>query len=379
MKINLTNVFPPKILFSDDKPCVSIYMTTHRSSPDNEQDPIRFKNLLKEIEKSLDNYYKTDKEKFMKPLYDVLNDEAFWKNRTESLVILMNENEGVMYELNREVKELAVVSDEYHIKPLIRNYQSYDKYYALGLSQKNFKLFEGNRYYFQEVNLDEDVITERTELLGDDVGGKVLNFGTYKGTGTSFHGHNTKNEEISKDIEKFFRYVDEFVMKNYTQVDNLPLILVSVTENQGYFRNISKNPNLLDKGIIKSYESMDINELTKEVWKVIEPMYLDKTKKLIDRFNNAQAKDLASEDLLQIAHALEEGKVDTLIVEADRVIPGFYNGVNKRIEVGDVKHHVLGDLINQFAKMAMLHKGNVIVLPKDRFPTKTGCAAIYRY
>ena len=303
MKINLTNVFPPKILFSDDKPCVSIYMTTHRSSPDNEQDPIRFKNLLKEIEKSLDNYYKTDKEKFMKPLYDVLNDEAFWKNRTESLVILMNENEGVMYELNREVKELAVVSDEYHIKPLIRNYQSYDKYYALGLSQKNFKLFEGTRYYFQEVNLDEDVITERTELLGDDVGGKVLNFGTYKGIGTGFHGHNTKNEEISKDIEKFFRYVDEFVMKNYTQVYNLPLILVSVTENQGYFRNISKNPNLLDKGIIKSYESIDINELTKEVWKVIEPMYLDKTKKLIDRFNNAQAKDLASEDLLQIAQS----------------------------------------------------------------------------
>lgn len=379
MTIKLTNVFPPEILFSENKPCVSIYMTTHRSSPDNEQDPIRFKNLLREIEKSLDTSYKVDKEKFMEPLYEIWRNETFWKNRLDGLVILMNSNEGIMYELNREVKEMAVVSDEYHIKPLIRNYQSYDKYYALGLSQKNFKLYEGTRYYFQEVDLGDDVITDRTELLGDDVGGRVLNFGTYTGTGTSFHGHNTKNEELTKDIEKFFRYVDDFVMKNYTKVKNKPLILVSVTENQGYFRNISKNPNLLDKGVIKSYDSIDVNELTKEVWNVIEPIYLDKTKNLIDRFNNAQSKDLASGDLLQIARALDEGKVDTLIVEADRVISGFYNDVNKRIEAGDIEHHVLGDLINQFAKMCMQHKGNVVVLPKDKFPTETGCAAIYRY
>ncbi len=34
-------------------PCVSIYMPTHRAFPDTKQDPIRFKNLLREAEERL--------------------------------------------------------------------------------------------------------------------------------------------------------------------------------------------------------------------------------------------------------------------------------------------------------------------------------------
>ena len=34
-------------------PCVSIYQPTHRRHPDNQQDPIRFRNLVAEAEASL--------------------------------------------------------------------------------------------------------------------------------------------------------------------------------------------------------------------------------------------------------------------------------------------------------------------------------------
>jgi hypothetical protein len=33
--------------------CVSLFMPTHRSGRDTEQDPIRFKNLIREVEESL--------------------------------------------------------------------------------------------------------------------------------------------------------------------------------------------------------------------------------------------------------------------------------------------------------------------------------------
>lgn len=36
--------------------CVSIYLPTHRAGPDTQQDPIRFKNLLREAEERLSTF-----------------------------------------------------------------------------------------------------------------------------------------------------------------------------------------------------------------------------------------------------------------------------------------------------------------------------------
>ena len=37
-----------ELLFDHKPPCVSLYQPTHRHYPDNQQDPIRYRNLLKE-------------------------------------------------------------------------------------------------------------------------------------------------------------------------------------------------------------------------------------------------------------------------------------------------------------------------------------------
>ena len=34
-------------------PCLSVYLSAHRSHPDNQQDPIRFKNLVEALKESL--------------------------------------------------------------------------------------------------------------------------------------------------------------------------------------------------------------------------------------------------------------------------------------------------------------------------------------
>ena len=38
-------------------PCLSLYQPTHRRHPENQQDPIRFRNLVKELEASLRQKY----------------------------------------------------------------------------------------------------------------------------------------------------------------------------------------------------------------------------------------------------------------------------------------------------------------------------------
>ena len=40
-------------------PCLSLYQPTHRSHPENQQDPIRFRNLVNELETSRGQKYPT--------------------------------------------------------------------------------------------------------------------------------------------------------------------------------------------------------------------------------------------------------------------------------------------------------------------------------
>lgn len=45
--------YPAELLAARGSPCLSLYQPTHRQFPDNRQDPIRFRNLLKQLSESL--------------------------------------------------------------------------------------------------------------------------------------------------------------------------------------------------------------------------------------------------------------------------------------------------------------------------------------
>ena len=47
------------LLADQDPPCLSLYQPTHRRYPENQQDPIRYKNLLRTLEESLRLRYST--------------------------------------------------------------------------------------------------------------------------------------------------------------------------------------------------------------------------------------------------------------------------------------------------------------------------------
>ena len=382
MLYEIVNDFPNEILKEKEAPFISLYQPTHRHRPENRQDLIRFKNLVQEIEDSLkEKYSKSEIEKIMKPFYSLAEDRIFWNHTLDGLAIFRAGDKCVIYNLQRPVKELAVVSDSFHIKPLIRIFQSADRYHLLGLNRNEFTLYEGNRYGFEEIEMDPEIPRTLKEVVGDQYEKPNITTGTYAsigGTGT-IHGHGSRKDEIDKDTEKFFRYVDRFVLENYSRPSGLPLMLVALAEYHTLFYNISYNPFLMKDGIKTSYDTLDSEQLRESVWEKIEPLYLEKTRILVDEYNEARAKFLGSDDLAQIARAALENNIDTLLIEADRIIPGGINTDTGELIRGDLKDPNVDDLLDDLAERVFKNRGEVVVLPKERMPTDTGAAAIYRY
>lgn len=382
MLYEVVSDFPNEILNEKEAPFITLYQPTHRHRPENKQDLIRFKNLVQEIENSLrEKYNKKKIEEIMKPFYSLAEDRLFWNHTLDGLAILRAGDKCTIYNLQRPVKELALVSDSFHIKPLIRIFQSADRYHLLGLSRNEFTLYEGNRYGFEEIEMDPNIPRTLKEVVGEEYSKPYVTAGTYGGPGGAgtFHGHGSRKDEINKDTEKFFRYVDRFVLENYSRPSGLPLMLVALGEYHTLFYNISYNPFLMEDGIKISYEALDGTQLRESVWEKIEPLYLEKTRSLVEEYNEACAKFLGSDDLAQIARAALNNNINTLMIESDRIVPGKINLDTGELIRGDLKDPDTDDLLDDLAEMVFKNRGEVVVLPKERMPTSTGAAAIYRY
>ena len=141
-----------------------------------------------------------------------------------------------------------------------------------------------------------------------------------------------------------------------------PLILVSLAEYHTIFKKISRNPYLMEEGVKDSYDSFDMNQLKENAWKIIEPTYLEKTKILVDSYEQARADSLGSDDLTQVTKAALEKRVRMLLIDDNSLISGEY-----------------GDVLDNLAGLVFKSRGEVVVLPTERMPSDTGVAGTYRY
>jgi hypothetical protein len=375
----------PAGLFFDvqEPPCLSLYQPTHRSHPDNQQDPIRFRNLVRTLEDSLRRIYPEEKIRaLIEPFRNLAADRGFWNHTLDGLAVLAAPGLFLAYRLQRPVPELAVAADSFHTKPLLRILQSADRYQVLGLNRKEIKLFEGNRDALDEIELADEVPRTITEALGEELTEPHLTAST-AGFGPAgpaiHHGQGARKDEVDVDTERFFRVVDRAVLEHHSRPSGLPLLLAALPEHHHLFRRVSHNPFLLEDGIDVHPDSVSADELRVRAWRAIEPYYLARLTELVEAFGAAKAKGLGGDDPARVAEAAVAGRVMSLLIDADCEIPGRIDSATGRVEFEDLAHPEIDDLLDDLAEWVMRTGGQVVVVPSERMPTDTGIAAIYRY
>jgi len=386
----LVNDHLRNLLGAQEPPCLSLYQGTHRRHPENQQDPIRYRNLVKALEESLRGKYATKElTPLLAPFRALADDADFWNHTLDGLAVFGGPGYFHAFRLPRPVGDLAIVADSFHVKPLVRILQSADRYQVLALNQHDVKLFEGNRDALDEIELAQGVPRTITEALGEQLSDPRLTVSSY-GTGPGGpgragggagmrHGHGGKRDEVDLDRERFFRSIDRAILEHHSRPTGLPLVLAALPEHHAPFRSVSHNPFLSADGIRLNPGALRLDELRESAWRVVEPLYQARVAQLVEAFGASSARGLGSADLSDVAAAAVSGRVDTLLVEADRHIPGRLNAQN-----GGIKHEPgadpeIDDLLDDVAELVLKGGGQVIVVPAERMPTGSGLAATYRF
>jgi hypothetical protein len=393
----LTQDYPALLRAEHEAPCLSLYQPTHRQHPDNLQDPIRFRNLVKRLEESLrQNPASRDIPALLRPFDALADDAAFWNHTADGLAVLAAPGLFRVYTLQRPVAELAVVADSFHTKPLMRIAQSADRYHVLGLSKQGFKVYEGNRDALAEMPPLDSVPQTADAWLrrgADEREGAHRAYGpagasnlTAHGTGVKHaaggvarHGTDVKQDAEDRDTEHFFRAVDRAVLEHWSQPAGQPLILAALPQHHHLYRAVSTNPHLIDAAIDVHPDALSIDALREWAWQLMQPRYLERLAGLVEAFGAANSRGRGADDLGRIAEAAVDGRVETLLIEADRLIPGPIDGASGAVTPGDLDKPWIDDTLDDLGELVLKHGGEVIVVPAERMPTRTGAAAIYRY
>jgi len=85
-------------------PCLSLYQPTRRRRSENQQDPIRFRNLVKELGTSLrQKYPAVETRLLLEPFEALAHDHAFWNHTLDGLAVLGGPSLFRVFRLQRPV------------------------------------------------------------------------------------------------------------------------------------------------------------------------------------------------------------------------------------------------------------------------------------
>lgn len=378
----LSSDFASDLLHVSRGPCLSLYLPTHRIQPDRREDPIRFRNLVRELEASLrEQYSSRDIEPALAPFRELADDAAFWRGRMlDGLAVLGAPGLFRVYQLQRPVPELAVVADSFHIKPLIRILQSADRYHVLGVDRERIRLFEGNRDQLDEIVFPEGFPRTSRDVLGEEENQRYIGaWASRAGQPGVVHGAGSASDIVDTAMERFFRASDRAILQQYSRPSGRPLLLVGLPENLARFRGYSRNPFMLPTSIEVNPDTLSLEALREQAWRAIEPVYLARLEGLVGSYQASYAHELGDSDVAKIARSAIAGRIATLLVDAERHVPGHIDLETGAIRHDELTHPSVDDLLDDIAQQVLRNGGQAIMVPSARMPTDTGLAAIYRF
>lgn len=370
------------LITQQGKWAVSLYMPTHRMGREQQQDPIRLKNLLAEAETKLlaNGLRRAEVEKLMRPAEELLWRDDFWRHQGDGLAIFLSKGFSAIYRLPAEFEELLIIGNSFHTKPLLPLLGRAGEFYILALSLNNIRLFQATPDTMHAVELDFP--TSMDEALWMDEPERYLNL--HSGSvstreGAIFHGHGI-DEDAKKNILRFFQSVNEG-LNTLLKDKTVPLILAGVDYLLPIYREANTYRNVLADGIAGNPDREDLKDLHEPAWNIVRPVFEESQKKAVEKYEqlSGQQSAQATNDLSTAVKAARFGQVETLFVPLDVQIWGRYDEANNRVIRDGQPGPGNEDLLDLAASETILNSGQVFAVPREQMPGGGDLAAILRY
>jgi len=346
-------------------PCVSILLPTSRTFPDFKKDEIVIKNLLKDAEnRLLDKFHKREIQSILDKMEN-FQKEIDYKHLLDGMgIFISNETLEIVY-MPFRVEKNVVIDESFQVRDIVHTLNRMYHYAAVVISDKKTKVYEGYNSSLSEMELEDFPVGI------DDLANHDSSFGDPRAR--------DKSSFDEKNRLKLVTFIDDALTKHVSQ--DLPLVIIGVDKQVGFFKKITKNESHILFYITGSYDYATPHELNKVIYPHLEEHIKKEKESLLGLLSEAVSRGTYTSGISQVWRKAHEGRIRTLIVEdnfsvgADLEEGGLSISLNSN---KDRKPHI-EDAVDDVAEMVILKGGNVRFVKEGSLDKHDRIASINRY
>jgi hypothetical protein len=346
-------------------PSLTITLPTHRTAPENRQDPIRLRNLVSQAtDRLLKEFSKRDMNTLLSRLDQLVNQIDF-RNTLDGLAIFVNNDFARTFQLPFTLKERVAVDDNFFTRDLVFAMNRTPRYWVLALSEKPTRFFEGTRESLIEI------AEEGFPLTHTGPGGERPLPG---GAGISRSAYRDEHHR------QFFRQVDRTV-KPFMDDDPLPLAVVGVDRFLAFYNEVSDYKSSIISTLQGSHDKTSAHDLGQLVWPGVKAALAEERQKVMEELDRAVSERKYVSNVGQVWRLAHEGRGKLLLVEEDFHFPGKLDesGVHLLPAEDATGPEVMDDAVDEIIEIVLAKQGQVAFVDNGQLKHHQGIALVLRF
>lgn len=362
---------------------VSLFMPAYATSPDSEQNPIRFHNLLRQAEDRLlaVGLHATEAHELLAPAYQLLKDSSFWQQQAGGLATYLAYEQFRVYRVPIALDERVALSHRFAVSPLLPLLDSDAHYYVLALDQRGAELYRCTAFSCTRVDVpgapDGLADTLKFDILERQEHSYTVPAGSPRGTAIHY-GVGSRADEVKVQQQRYFRGVDRAVRARLAD-ESAPLVLAGVDSLLPLYREVNTYPHLMADSMSGAVKTARPDQLQREAWPIVEPLFRQARDLALARYEELDGTGLTATSVADILPAAHDGRVAALFAREGEEAWGCYDTTLQQVTVHETRDADDIDLVELAAVQTLLHDGAIYIVPAITLSNAAPLAAVYRY
>lgn len=298
-------------------PKASLYIPTDVTGAQAQKSAMILKNQVKQATARFEELgmSRADAESAFAPISELIADSSYWRLQSRGLAVFVEPGFHRATRIPIKAGESVTIDEQFDVLPLAPVLETSGRCYILALAKNSLRLFDATRNSIEELPLG--TIPESFDEVVGDLPEQSLQFRSIGGGEAAYHGQGGTDDTESMLTEKFIRAVGKAVGDELGTARSQPLVLASVAEYLPIFRKACSYPVIHDRVIPGSPEQAQPDDLRSAAWKLLHDSETARESAERERALSLVHNSKGSVDVGEIAHAAEQGRVDTLYLPRD--------------------------------------------------------------
>lgn len=348
-------------------PSVTITLPTYRTSPDNDKDPIRLKNLVSEAVTRLESEFgKRETADLVAHLQEQAN-SVDSEHNLDGLILLVNAHYQGVFKVPYRLPERVAIDGNFLTRDIVYAMNRTPLYWVLVLSEKPTRLYLGQHSDLHEI---------REYGFPYEYNGPGTGVAVQSGIGAN------PSREKDRALEAFMRDVDSGLAEAIKE-GPYPVLVIGLPQNQSSFMGVTGNDSFIVSRLDSGLDSLSAHELGEVAWPEMKGALEERRNQILQDIDQAVSQNRFVTDLDEAWQASLDGRVDTMVVEENHHLPARVSEDGRTLtlletgkEAGD---DALADAVDEMVEYVMQSGGKVTFVPEGHLSQHDGLVMLTRY